>query len=186
MLLPRRLVDAHRRDVATLTSIARNDLRLLLARYDDPVKARDALLVALPTIINIYGSASATLAADWYAEMRDGSKARGRFTPATADLPDASRADALARWGVSPLFSAEPDKLTTLAKLGGGLQRIVADADRQTITVSSVEDRAARGWQRSTDGGCAFCQSLADITFTNEPTFASHDDCACVAVPVFG
>src|SRR5450756_974959 len=73
---------------------------------------------------------SATLGADWYDEMRDVAKVRGRFSAIAADLPDIARTNSLARWAVTPLFAAEPDFATTLVKASGGLQMIIANADR--------------------------------------------------------
>lgn len=185
-MLPRSLVEAHRRDVHDLVRLAQNDLYLILQRYTDPELARDALMIAVPKLVDIYGAATATLGADWYAELRDAAGAFGRFTPITATLPDAGRTDALVRWGLTPMFSAEPDRATAFSDLSGGLQRIIANADRQTITVSSIEDRQARGWVRSTSGGCDFCEGLTGITFDTEPDFECHDHCRCVAVPEFG
>jgi len=61
-------------------------------------------------LVAIYGSAAATLGADWYDEMRAAAAVKGRFRAIPAELPDQGRTDALARRGVSPLFSADFDK----------------------------------------------------------------------------
>lgn len=186
-MTPQSRVEAHRRDVADLVRLAQSDLALVLAHYSDPEIARDALIVALPKLVDIYGAAAATLGADWYADLREAAAVRGRFTPITAELPGTDRTDALARWGVGPLFSGDPDVTTARSRLAGGLQRIIANADRQTITTSSVEDRRARGWTRSTSGGCDFCEELASIEWGQKvPDFETHDHCRCVAVPDFG
>ena len=75
-------------------------------------------------------------AADWYDEMRDAQRVKGRFRAIPATLPDSGRTDALAGWAVAPLFQAEPDRATTLAKLAGGFQRIVANAARETLVLN--------------------------------------------------
>lgn len=183
----RQQVEAHRRDLNALVRLAQNDLRLILEPINEAELARDALLDTLPQLVAIYGAAAATLAGDWYDDLRDASAARGRFTAITAELPDAGRTDILARWAVDPLFAATPDKVKALNLASGGLQRIVADADRETITVSSIEDRAARGWTRETSGGCDFCQMLAGNLYTEAGAdFQAHDHCGCFAAPAFG
>lgn len=181
-------VDAHRRDINDLVRLAQVDLGIVLATYTgDAEGTRDALLIALPALVDVYGAAAATLGADWYADLRDEAAARGRFTPITAELPDVGRTDALARWGVEPLFSDSPDVVATTSRLEGGLQRIVANADRQTITTSATEDRRCQGWRRVTSAGCDFCRELAAIEWGQKvPDFKTHDHCRCVAVPEFG
>ncbi len=180
---------AHRRDLSALTAIAANDLRVLFRGFDTAEVARDGLMDVLPRLVDVYGSAAATLGADWYDDLRDAAGARGRFTAIPAVLPDRGRTDSLARWAVSPLFAAEPDFATTQTKVAGGLQRIIANADRDTVRVSSVSDPRARGWARAGTGRCDFCAMLIGrgAVYTEASAdFESHDHCGCVAVPAFG
>lgn len=185
---PLQAADAHRADIADLVSYAQNDLALIMADYTDPIAARDALTIALPELVSIYGSAAATLGADWYAELRDLAEVPGRFTPVTATLPDVGRTDALARWGVDPLFGSEPDAAAAYERVSGGLQRIVANADRDTITASATTDLRCRGWiRRSSPGTCDYCRDLTGILFWDRTAdFKCHDHCRCIAVPDFG
>lgn len=188
-MAPRTLVEAHRRDLRELTNLAERDLRVLFREFDAAEAARDGLMDILPRLVALYGSAAATLGADWYDELRDLSGVRGRFTAIPADLPDRGRTDALARWGVSPLFTPEPDFDTSLVKVAGGLQRIIANSDRLTVQQSSIADRRARGWARGGTGNCDFCRMLIGrgAVYTEATAdFESHDHCGCVAVPEFG
>lgn len=177
----------HRRNLADLVTLAQRDLRIILARHDDPNRARDALLLALPKLATIYGAAAASLAADWYDDLRDAHSARGRFQAITALPADDDAAEALVRWSVDPMYAQEPDKVKTLARVAGGLQQLVADAGRQTVVLSSIEDPGAQGWRRVTSGACSFCAGLASggAVFTSEPDFKSHKNCGCVAAPAF-
>lgn len=175
----------HRADLSELVRLAHNDLGILFREFDNADDARAGLMDTLPRLVAIYGSAAATLGADWYDEVRDAHGAPGRFLAIPADLPDRGRTDALARWGISPLFSATPSMPTALTKVAGGLQRIIADADRTTITTSSVQDRAASGWTRTGAGRCNFCSERVGLRITSDVIFESHDDCGCMAVPAF-
>lgn len=190
-MAPQTLVRVHRRDLVALTTLAERDLTATFARFTstDAVRVRDALTAALPTLAATYGAAAATLAADWYDEARAAQNAAGRFRAIPATLPDQGRTDALAGWAVEPLFSAEPDRVLTLEKLVGGFQRIVANADRRTVTGSAVVDPSARGWQRAGSGHtCSFCAMLISrgaVYSEATANFRSHDHCHCIAVPVF-
>jgi hypothetical protein len=176
----------HRRDLDELARLAENDLRLLLRPLSDPTTARDALMDTLPRLLNLYGSAAGTLGAEYYDEKRDRLEVRGRFTANPVDLPGSDRTDALARWGVEPLYQAEPDFVTTLSKVAGGMQRLILDADRQTIRTSAVADRRA-GWMRVGEGECDWCEQYLDgeVHYVAGYDFDAHDRCRCTAEPVF-
>ena len=181
----------HRRDLAELVRIAENDLRIVFRQADTADEVRDALRDVLPRLVTIYGSAAASLAADWYDDLRDEAGAAGRFRAIPAALvADEGRFDALARWAVSPLYSAAPDPEAAFSKAFGGTQRLIADADRETVIGSLRQDPQGAGWRRVTDGkSCAFCQMISGrgAVFSAETAdFASHDACGCIAVPEYG
>jgi hypothetical protein len=181
----------HRRDLAELTGIAERDLALLFHQVGSADETRDALMDVLPRLVTIYGEAAATLAADWYDDRRDEAGAAGRFRSAPAVMvADSARFEALARWGVDPLYRAEPDTAAALAKVAGGVQRLIADADRETVLGSLRNDSQGGGWRRETDGNaCEFCQRIAGrgaVYSAESADFSSHDACGCVAVPTFG
>ena len=180
------LTAAHRRDLAELTGLAQKDLSLIWREFNTATAARDGLIELLPRLVAIYGSAASTLGADWYDEMRAAAAVKGRFRAIPAELPDQGRTDALARWGVTPLFAAEPDYDTALVKVAGGLQRVIANADRQTVRVSAVQDRRA-GWVRVGNGECGWCANLLDgeVHYVEGYDFDAHDHCLCSVQPVF-
>lgn len=181
----------HRRDVAELVRIAGDDLRLVFEQAADADRVRDALLDVLPQLVDIYGAAAATLAADWYDDMRDQAGAAGRFAAIPAAwVADRGRTDSLARWAVGPLYQAEADAAAAFAKVSGGVQRLIADASRETVIGSLRQDPQGVGWARHTDGkACRFCQEIAGrgaIYSAQTADFSSHDDCGCVAIPEYG
>lgn len=169
-----------------LATLAVVEIRPVFTGTADTV--RDTLLDILPALVAGYGAAAATVAADWYDDLRDELGVTGLFRAIPA-APDLAGVDALARWGVSPLFDAEPDVEAAVQRVAGGVQRRLSDAARRTAAFSSTEDPRAKGWQRQTSGnGCSFCQLLASrgTVYSRETVdFASHDSCACVAVPAF-
>jgi hypothetical protein len=142
------------------------------------------LMDVLPGMIDMYGSAAATLGSDWYDEMRDAAEVPGRFSAITAELPDAGRAQALAGWATA----TGTDAASVLTLVSGGLQKAIADIDRQSVRLSSVEDPKSQGWKRTGSGKCDFCRMLIGrgaVYSDATAHFESHDHCHCLAVPEF-
>lgn len=181
-------VRLYRADLDELVRLAKNDLSVLWRQATSAVDGRELLLDVLPELVAVYGSAAAALAADWYDGLREEAEVAGRFRAIAADLPPGGQTDALARWAVTPLFSADPDFAGALGRASGGLQRLVANTGRQTVTGSSIADPRARGWTREGSGECDFCQMLIDqgaVYSEASADFQAHDHCRCAAVPVF-
>lgn len=177
-----------RQRVAELAARADADLAPLWLQVRTPLAARDALLDVLPTLVGTYGEAAGALAADWYDELRDEAGVSGRFSAIVASLPDGGGGEALAKWGVSPLFATTPDWAAAQTLVAGGLQRRIANAGRLTVAESSVQDRAARGWRRVGVGRCDFCRLLIDrgaVYKESTASFEAHDHCGCAAEPAF-
>lgn len=176
-----------RQAVADLSTLASADLAALWASVSTAEQAREALRDILPGLVDVYGSAAGTVAADWYDDLRDEVGAAGRFFAIVAPLEDVGT-DALAGWGIGPLFQADPDWEAARSLIDGGLQRRIANASRDTIVGSTYQDRAAVGWQRVGAGSCAFCRMLiarGDVYSEGTARFASHDHCNCSATPAF-
>lgn len=175
-----------REGVNGLALIAAGDLDALWRELTTAAEAREALQDVLPGLVDVYGSAAATFAADWYDDLRDEVNVAGRFTAVPVDAGDVG-ADVLARWGIAPLFDAEPDWAAARTLIAGGLQRRIADQARQTITGSSLLDPAATGWMRVGDGhSCDFCRMLlgrGSVYSSETVKFRSHDHCGCSAAP---
>lgn len=174
-----------------LTTLAKRDLAAVWAHVSGlpAVQVRQALIDLLPAIADEYGLAAAALAADWYDDARDRAGAGGAFSAEPVDLPAQERFEALAVWGTSPLFAETPDTNSALALVGGGLQRIIADAHRLTVVEATKDDPEATGWSRVGVGkNCGFCQMLIGrgaVYTESSVTFRSHDNCNCVASPTW-
>ncbi|MET0887352.1 MAG: hypothetical protein ABWX92_12980 [Mycetocola sp.] len=179
----------HRADLAELAGLAESDLSIVFRDVSSAAVVKEALNDTLPRLVEVYGSAAASLGADWYDELREQAEVRGRFRAIVAELPDLGRTESLAGFAVSPLFGAKPDATIALSKAAGGLQRIIYNADRDTVTRSSVQDRQARGWRREGTGKCDLCALILtrDAVYTEESSqFETHDNCGCIGVPDFG
>lgn len=169
--------------IAGLNVFAANDLNALWLHVETPGDAKTALYDVLPSIVSTYGTASATLAADWYDEQREKNAVKGNFRAIPADIPDPGT-EALIGWA-SATATDMPAFQTLIL---GGVQRRIANFGRDTVSGSSIEDPGAQGWQREGSGDCDFCAMLIGrgAVYREETAdFASHDHCRCSAVPAF-
>jgi len=160
-----------------------------------------ALFDAVPGVVQKWNLAAASVAADWYDELRDSAEVAGRFTAVVPDLGDQG-AEALAGWGVEGLtvpLAGEPPASTDYPALNvgsaqsrveGGLQKRLVNAANLTVTESADRDPRARGYMRRTrPGACRFCVMVASrgAVYTKaSSTFACHEHCYCEAVPAWG
>lgn len=155
----------YRQALNGLTKTAIRQIAALLRAVgsDDPVRVRNALIEYMPDLVIPHLTSAGELAATWYEDLRKVTGVTGYAQ--TADLPDQGRYESLARWGVRPL--AGQSNSTVLSLVGGGVQRMVANAGRHTIDVNARADAgrgeiAATRWSRhSRADACEFCRMLA-------------------------
>lgn len=169
--------------VTGLVGFARRDLHALWGQVRDATEAQTALRDILPALIDTYGAAAATLAADWYDDLRDKTGVAGSFRAIPTEVK-ATGSDALVGWALTTATDYEAFQGLIL----GGTQRRIANFSRGTITGSSIEDPKAAGWQRVGSGECAFCAMLIGrgVVYSEASAdFASHDHCNCSATPAF-
>jgi hypothetical protein len=157
------------------------DLRTTLPRF----------AAAVAALVQRYGLASASLAADYYDSARAAAGISGRFTVMPADPPGLDQVEAEVGWATRVLWSAEPDTESARTMVTGAADRMVLDTGRATISDAVQSDRAARGWARVPEAGCcAFCAMLATrgAVYKTEQTadFRAHDHDRCHIEPVFG
>lgn len=180
----------HRGDRDGLIALALRDVGALFRRFDSADAMREAARDLLPALYVLYGSAAATLSANWYDEVRESDGVRGRFQAIPAELKEDPGIDELIGWALAPLARPTHDRAAAQSLIEGGFQRRIADVSRATLMDSSLADPQATGWQRvAAGGGCGFCRMLADRgTVYSESTvaFGSHDHCRCSVVPAWG
>lgn len=164
------------RAIKAIGIAAKSDVKKL------PVEAQSYYRI-LPTIVEAYGNAAATAAADFYDAMRQGSGIEDTFVAIIPELKDLGT-DELVGWAVTTALSPE----TLPAIVAGGVQRRVANFARETITESSYRDPKSLGWMRIGTPDCGFCAMLISrgaVYSERGATCASHDNCDCLAVPAF-
>lgn len=168
--------------ITGLVGYAKRDLYALWRQVRTAAEAEVALRDVLPSLIDTYGAAAGTLAADWYDDLRDKAGAGGNFRAIPADIKDPG-AQELVGWATSKAT----DMSTMQTLVLGGMQRRISNFSRTTVSGSSIADPKSVGWKRIGVGACEFCRMLIerDVTYTEATAdFASHDHCNCQAYPL--
>ena len=172
-----------RRAIRDLNLSAQGDLRVALRGLGDSRDGKALLKEILPDLVDAYGDAAASLAADYYDELRDAERVLGRFT---ARVPRAAGTDTskLVNWALGEANS--PDSFVSLVT--GGVQKRISNVARSTVMESSFLDPKARGWMRIGNGGCDFCAMLVSrgsVYTESSVDFSPHDWCNCGAAPAW-
>lgn len=188
-------VATYRSSQQDVVTLARRALTDWWASLDtaDPRAAAAQLQQFLPELVASYGDVAATVAADWYDELRDQVQVRSRYRAALAEpLPD-EQVKAAARWAAGPLFGDSPDRGKSLDLLRGTVQRLVQQGGRSTIHRNVVDDPSGARWARVPTGAktCAWCRMMASrgAVYLSRRSAGGHNDwhndCDCQPTPVW-
>lgn len=175
---------------ARIVELARRDLEAAFRSLNlaSPDAVRDALLEIVPALVREYGDVAATVAAEWYEEVR-AAQVGGSFNARLADgfpvdeMQSTVRREAGHLWG--------DDQAKTLVALSGSIQRFVMYSGRATVARNAERDPANPRYARVPRGTktCAFCSMLASRGFVYHTEESAgghwnhyHDDCRCQVV----
>ena len=175
-----------------IASLVERDLLAFLASLDParPDAVKLDLFEFVPVLVAQYGDIAATVAADWYDELRAAEGVSGRFRAPLAPLvPDevvngrlgfATRPD-------GPLFTGAFDTLTTFAAMIAN--EYALQPGRDTVIQAAHKDKAAYA-RIPEPGACKFCLMLASRGFVYSKDTAGdskkfHGKCRCNAMPVW-
>ncbi|MGW7053127.1 VG15 protein [Streptomyces sp. NPDC054887] len=198
--------DRNRRAQRGLTRMLVRDMRGL-RRLIIPSRLQVTVpdwIEAVRALVDQYGTASASLAADYYEAERVAARVTGRFTVPLLDPPPDEQVQSSLRWATKDIWERDPDDPATTdaqrepldtrlaqaeKKARAVAQKLVTDQGRGTVQEAVRQDRHAVGWARTAAlGACHFCKALAirGMVYKQETAgFQAHDSCHCGAVPVF-
>lgn len=191
LVATRKQLAEYRKAQAELDRLVRAELDAIwqLIADRDLNSMRNILVEAVPAVIDKYGSASATIAAEWYEEL----------VQANAFVPDLYSPDTWAastRWALSPLYDFG-DSQTAFIHLVSATTRHVRGHGRKVIDESVRRERNV-SYARVPTGAetCDFCLVLAsrgpvygtpqDARFRESDGGKYHSDCYCEPVPMRG
>lgn len=175
-----------------LADLVERDLLAFLASLDfaRPAAVQAALFEFIPELVSQYGDIAATVAADWYEELRDSEGVSGRFRAPLA--PAVSTDQVNGRLGFAtrssgPLWSGDAAALSSF--LGLMTNEYALQPGRDTIMEAARKDNAAYA-RVPEPGACKFCLMLASrgfvySKFTVGDTKKFHGKCRCNPMPVW-
>lgn len=177
-----------------VVALAERDLDDFWAALDltNPDAARNALESFLPQLVAQYGEVAATVAADWYEDLRYEANVAGQFGAVMAEgVPDAAVVSQV-RYAAGGLFPDSP--LDTLGLLRVALSKYALQPGRDTVTQSVAADPGRPRFARVPSGAktCAFCLMLASrgAVYVSKAAAGGtmhkyHGKCDCVPTPLW-
>lgn len=153
-----------------------------------PQQFRNALIVQTNLVVSQYGDIAASMAAEWFDDIRVSEGVVGSFRATPQASPyGADAVDGMVRRAVGPMFDDVPDVAAVMRTVAPNAGKYVLGAARETVRRNSFIDPRGTGFQRvARPGACDFCLMLVGrgAVYKKETAFfASHGDCNCAAVP---
>ncbi|MFF9624276.1 hypothetical protein [Streptomyces griseosporeus] len=199
-----RFADVQRRAQTALIRLLLRDMRglrrlLVAGRLQ---QTAPAWIEAVRSLVDQYGAAAASLAANAFEDQRDAAGIRRRATVRPAGAPPVDKVEASLRWALKDIWDGG-DLDTAHRKAEGAAQKLVLDQGRETLRQAVRQDRDAVAYARAAAlGACAFCKLMAsrgavyktagtagreaDERFSGDASVVKfHDNCHCTIVPVF-
>lgn len=191
-MVERERFEEYRQANKELSRLVKRDLTAFFASLNlgRPEAARDALLEFLPLLTAQYGDIAASVAAEFYEEMRASQGARGSFTALGAASVPSEAVEARVRSAAAHLWTPTPE-----AMLGGLLlaaDKFVKQPGRATIAANAKREGVR--WARVPSGAktCSWCLILAsrDAVYSSKKAAVGadgdhyHGDCDCQAVRI--
>lgn len=153
-----------------------------------PQQFRNSLIVQTNLVVSQYGDVAASMAAEWYEDIRVSEGVRGSFRALPQSSPyNADAVEGMVRRAVAPMFDEVPDVSAVMRTVAQNAGKYVLGASRETVRRNSFIDPRGTGFQRiARPGSCDFCLMLVGrgAVYKRETAFfASHGACNCAAVP---
>lgn len=175
-----------------IASLVERDLLVFLASLNlsRPDLAKLDLFDYVPVLVAQYGDIAATVAADWFDELRASEGVRGRYRADLAPLVPDSQVKARLGFATrldGPLFLGQADTLTGFLALMAN--EYALQPGRDTVIQAAHDDNAAYA-RVPEPGACKFCLMLASrgFVYSKDTVGGSrkfHGKCRCNAMPVW-
>lgn len=175
-----------------IAALVNRDILAFMNRLDPsrPEGVKADLFEYVPTLIAQYGDIAATVAADWYDELREAEGIPGRFQAPMADLVPLEVVNGRLGYATrqdGPLYAGALDVLTDFVATVAN--EYALQPGRDTVMQAAHKDKAA--YARVPErGACKFCLMLASRGFVYSKSTVGdskkfHGKCRCNAMPVW-
>lgn len=158
--------------------------------FGRPEAVQQALFEFIPALVSEYGDVAATVAADWYDELRDAEGVGGRFRAPLAPTVPVEQVNGrlgFATRATGPLWLGDTAALTTFLAMMAN--EYALQPGRDTVIQAAHKDNAAFA-RVPEPGACKFCLMLASRGFVYSKSTVGdskkfHGKCRCNAMPVW-
>ena len=175
-----------------IADLVERDLLAFLGLLDftKPDAVQRALFDFIPGLVAEYGDVAATVAADWYEELRVAEGVPGSFRASLAPLVPDEQVNARLGFATrpdGPLWLG--DSATLSAFIGMMANEYALQPGRDTVMQAAHKDNAAYA-RIPEPGACRFCLTLASRGFVYSKDTAGdskkfHGKCRCNIMPVW-
>ncbi len=187
------LTAQHREGQLRIRARSLRDFMRLWPLWTGDDRSFNGLVAATVPLVGGYYRLSSSFAADYYQAFRRAEKVGGSAIPRLGTLDNEAVVAGLyvtgrimTRKALAAGQSPGVAMQTALVRVSGNVTRHVLAGGRDTVMLSTAEDKLARGWERVTGGSpCDFCASLAGVVNGEGGGFEAHDHCSCAASPTF-
>lgn len=195
-LVGSQLTEAYRLRLSQLSAATLADVLplLQLLDLDDIDRSWARIFPGLQAIIAERHRIAADVGANYFRAFRAVEGGAGDFAPIVAQLQGAKVAYNLELVGPIQTKRAiarnRPRQAeAAITRVSGEVTRLVLSGARETVTRSVLEDPAAIGYARASDGDpCAFCAMLIGrgrVYRSATVDFEAHSHCGCVPEPAY-
>lgn len=173
-----------------IAALVDRDLAAFVAslNFERPEAVQRAVFEFIPVLVAQYGDVAATVAADWYDELRAAEGVSGRFRAPLAPLvPDEVVTDRLgyATRASGPLWAGDVGAFASFVAMM--TNEYALQPGRDTVMSAAHDDKAAYA-RIPEPGACKFCLKLASRGFVYSKSSAGqskkfHGKCRCNVLP---
>lgn len=158
--------------------------------FGRPDLVQSALFEFIPALVSEYGDVAASVAADWYEELRESEGVPGSFSAPMAPTVPVEQVNGRLGYATrasGPLWIGDTATLT--AFLGMMANEYALQPGRDTVMQAAHRDNAAYA-RIPEPGACKFCLMLASRGFVYSKDTAGdskkfHGKCRCNPMPVW-
>lgn len=179
----------HKQAIDNLTTLAIAEVVGVMELVkDEPLQDfAGSLRNTLPVIADEFSTAAQLLAVDYYDSSRTLANAPTPYTATLVDYDSATPVNSGIDYAVAKTYKEKPWE-TVLSLMAGNMQRVVAGADRENLSLNIVTDPDGTMYERvPSANACSFCLTMAAVAEVQRDQYFSryHDFCRCVGRPIF-
>ncbi len=183
------LLSDHRDAINNIATLAMAEVvGVLTLVKDEPVNdVAGALRETIPAIASEFSTAAQVVSANYYNESRALANLSTDYSAQIFDYDTVTPANAAIGFAIANTYNDRPFE-TVVSLLAGNVQRLVAGADRENLSLNIVSDPGGKKYERiPSSDACAFCLTMAAVAEVRKTNSFSkyHDFCRCTSRPIF-